>query len=223
MDRVAQTHKEILKRNHEIYAERFNKHSRPTQYEVNNQVWLRNDGSKKNACTKFKKPYKEDRYIIIEVNSPHTVRLRNMTSGKISKRLIHTDRLKHIRDRKVIDDSDSPAPLAMETSTIPPPGGEDVVSDGQQDTPVTIERISQDIDDNAKPKWEKDVFAVKRILKAKGLKGRKSYLIQWEKGENNESYKNSWIPENDVGTEAITEYHRKYNAAGKKRVEFRRK
>src|SRR5207244_3422484 len=83
-----------LKMNQDDMVKRYDAKTKPTEFQKDDIVYLRNDVKKVGECGKFRPEFLRVPYKITEVVSRHNVRLQNTESGKNVRNLVHVDRVK---------------------------------------------------------------------------------------------------------------------------------
>src|ERR1043165_8538950 len=105
--------------NRKSVCERYNKTAKDITYEIGDVVLLRNEQPLPGQTTKFRNEFKEDEYEVVQINSPHSIQLRNIKKDTWNKRPVYVDRIKKIFVEKRIQHTETSAYAAECTDHTP--------------------------------------------------------------------------------------------------------
>ena len=84
--------------------ERWDKGKRAHPYKVGDLVYIRNKSRQVLDTSEKLQPLYDGPYLIIDLPSKFTAKLRNLQSGKTKKETIHVERLKRVNFKKLNSD-----------------------------------------------------------------------------------------------------------------------
>ena len=215
--------KENIKAAQAKYKKQYDKNADTPDFKVRDSVWLYNPKTVPGLTPKLTARWYGP-YYITEKTGPTNYRLRDLSTHKAIKNVVHSDRLKPyynpaLRPTNIPEAylRQLPEPLELEEDD-----KSKLQGPAEQRNKNTEEmKRTEDIQNNTQPKtiappddpkdWE-----IEKILKGSYYRGRMVYKVKY-RNKKNENSKTEWVYAEDLPVELRKDFHIKYTFSGKRR------
>jgi len=157
----------------------------PVKYKVGDLVWVR-DKTAQNRPRRFQSLYAGPMQVV-EVLGTHTLRLKNIKTNKFLKNTTHVNNVRPYLSPDPptdIDSGDLGRDLVQSSASSSSPSA-------PLDSDISL--------------GQPDVYAAKRILRDKVVRGKRFFLVEWMPIDG-KPQKNTWEPESNCNHALLSEY-----------------
>ena len=217
--------KENIKAAQAKYKKQYDKNADTPNFKVRDSVWLYNPKTQPGLTPKLMARWYGP-YYITEKTGPTNYRLRDLSTHKAVKNVVHSDRLKPyyspaLRPTNIPEAylRQPPEPIELEVDVeverMRPAEQKQMENRKQKEKQEQKQDIHQETETKTTtPADDPNDWEIVKILKGSYYRGRMVYKVKY-RNKKNESSKTEWVYAEDLPVELRKDFHIKYTFSGK--------